>query len=338
MSVKADQAHTNDAPASAGAVRGNRLWTGWSTAQGVITVSCRAVAMMWKTSARSSSDRRALGGAVSGIRGHQPERNPACDRPADHALAITTFVSKATVSPMPSAWRRSRSSVHEVATVDQGAAPAAGIGEGYREAHGPPAADARGSRGQPHPAPGKPGRAHTRIQGKRAPPALRHQRCESLPGGAGSEGRRRPSIATAPLAGPVTTGSVRVRKPGREQDYWASRSLGHTRTAPARCHACGARSRRRHHPDADSRRRYDPGIRGSVSCRPSGSWWGGGRGPWARSAPATAGCRTPQPSGYRRPVLPAAPPTGGRRRFEAGDKEARHAVRRSNRGRKTAGR
>ena len=33
---------------------------GWSMAQRVTTVSCRVVAMTWKTSARSSSDRQPL--------------------------------------------------------------------------------------------------------------------------------------------------------------------------------------------------------------------------------------------------------------------------------------
>ncbi|AIA01225.1 acetyltransferase [Streptomyces noursei] len=36
----------------------NRSWTGWSRAQRVTTVSCLVVAMTWKTSACSSSDRQ----------------------------------------------------------------------------------------------------------------------------------------------------------------------------------------------------------------------------------------------------------------------------------------
>jgi hypothetical protein len=81
--------------------------------QRVTTVSCRVVAMTWKTSACSSSCRQPLlkPQAASAIT-HPNGTRPAIAR-RTIALAMATFVSKAMLSPMPARRHRSRSSVHD---------------------------------------------------------------------------------------------------------------------------------------------------------------------------------------------------------------------------------
>lgn len=73
----------------------------------------------------------ALAEAVGGIRRHPGEGNPAIAL-RTIAFAIAVFVTKATSSPMPAWWQRSRSSVHDVGRYSRrsiNVRPRPGVGE-----------------------------------------------------------------------------------------------------------------------------------------------------------------------------------------------------------------